>query len=494
MLPLNPARAPAEYKRALALQQAGRLEEARAVYAGILAVVPKSPEVHFNMGRIAQRLGRPDDAVRHLTAARALKPAEPAILAALSESLLAAGRGEEALATYESLIQKAPKDVRYRIDKAFLLQRLGDFDAAEKELRKALKQAPMRGDLYRLLAANRKFKPGDPLIGQMEKAYRDKRLTGGQRVQLGFALAKAMEDTAQTDRVFSYLTPANAEMKAAYRYDIAARRAEVDGLIRAFEGYDFTAAAGGPDDFAPIFVTGLPRSGTTLVEQILASHSQITGAGELPHAVRLAYGVLGKRGGGFRAMADVSADDIARLGCAYRDTLRRIVNFDRVVTDKSIQSHMVMGLLKQAIPSARFIVVRRDPRDMLFSIYKNMFAEGTHRYAYDLADLAGYYACFLKILEFWRSVFPGGFHEVHYEDLVADPEGQSRALVAAAGVPWEDSCLSFHEARGEVRTLSVSQVRQPIYRSSAQAWRKYEKELAPLIEALDREGVLPDGA
>ena len=152
-----------------------------------------------------------------------------------------------------------------------------------------------------------------------------------------------------------------------------------------------------------------------------------------------------------------------------------------------------MGLLKHAIPSARFIVVRRDPRDLLYSIYKNLFSEDTHRYAYDMEDLAAYYATFLKILDFWRDRVPGGFHEVHYEDLVADPEVQTRALVAAAGLDWEDGCLDFHKAKGPVKTLSVQQVRQPIYRSSAQAWRHYEAELAPLVAALEREGVKLDG-
>ncbi|SDI64794.1 tetratricopeptide repeat-containing sulfotransferase family protein [Aliiruegeria lutimaris] len=490
MLPVNPARFSELFHKTQALEKAGRLDEARDLCSRLIAAAPQRVEPHFQLARIERRAGDIAAAIAHLRDARELKPKEPAILAALADMLSAHGDDEEALQIHDILIRAAPRDARYLIDKALVLQRTGAFEKAETTLRKAQALDPLRGEPYRMLTANRKVKPGDPLIGKMKAALRNKKLSRSARVEIEFALAKAMEDTEQYDKVFRYLAPANATMKSAYGYDASDRQAEVNGLIEAFHDFDFTPTKPADDSFTPIFVTGLPRSGTTLVEQILASHSQVISGGEMPYALRLCYDAIGNPGQGFAPMAKVAPEKIARLAEQYQAAARSSVSFDRIVTDKAIQSHLVMGLLKMAVPAARFIVVRRDPRDLLYSIYKNMFAQGTHRYAYDLEDLAKYYASFLQMLDFWRENLPGGFHEVHYEELVADPEAQSRALVAAAGLDWEDACLEFHKSRSSVKTLSVQQVRQPIYRSSAQAWRRYETDLQPLVDALEREGVL----
>ncbi|WP_116133320.1 sulfotransferase [Tropicimonas sp. IMCC34043] len=490
MLPLDPKTIPDTYKRGLQLQKAGRLDEARALHASIVAAAPGMFEAHFQLGRIDFARGDAAAAVAHLETARKLRPDEVEVLRGLASAYEAAGRIDEALALHDDLIRRLPKQVRPLADKALVLQRTGDFDAAEAQLRKALKLAPLEGQLYRMLTSTRKLKKGDPLIGAMQKAHADKRVTGRSRIQLQFALAKAMEDSGQFDRVFRYLNPANAAMHAAFPYDIARRKSEVDQLIATFRGHDFTPVGPGPEGFAPIFVTGMPRSGTTLVEQILASHPDVTAGDEMLHGLRLAYGLIGEPEKGFRPMASLAPEQIAAFGQAYSDAVRRSVSFAARVTDKSIQTHLIIGLLKQAIPNARFLVVRRDPRDLLYSIYKNLFVDGKHLYAYDFQSLAGYYQSFLKILEFWRETIPDAFHEVVYEDLVAEPEAQTRALIAAAGLDWDPACLSFHETKREVKTLSIQQVRQPIYRSSAQAWEKFSTELQPLSEALEREGVL----
>ncbi|WP_165354668.1 sulfotransferase [Tropicimonas sp. IMCC6043] len=494
MLPLDSARIKQDFTKALALQKAGRLAEAQTLLERLVAATPSLAEAHFQLARIARQQGRIDAAISHLEHARAVRPTEPAILSALGELLAAQGQFDAATAVYDPLIAAAPKNPSYRVEKALVLQLAGDFDAAEAELQQALKLDPLRGEPYRMLVANRKIAATDPLIGRMKKALANPKLTRTARVQIEFAMAKAMEDSKRHDAVFRYLRPANAAMKKAYGYDVSERRDEVDRLIAAFAGHDFTPTRPEGPGFTPIFVTGLPRSGTTLVEQILASHSQVTGGGEMRYALQLSYGAIRKPDGSFRAMSELDAARIAQLGADYEAALRGTHEFGRAITDKSIQSHLVMGLLKQAIPSARFVVVRRDPRDGLYSIYKNMFAQGTHRYAYDLEDLAAYYATFLKMLDFWRGALPGGFHEIRYEDLVADPEQQTRALIAAVGLDWEDACLEFHKSKGPVRTLSVAQVRQPIYRSSSALWRTYEKDLAPLVAALEREGVELDGA
>ncbi|MDV7144694.1 sulfotransferase [Tropicimonas sp. TH_r6] len=490
MLPLNPAKLPEQVQKARKLQAAGRLGEAKALYEKLMRIAPARVEIPFQLAVIAWQQGNESHAIELLRKAHSLRPDEPRILKALSDRLFDLGESREALEIDTAMIETAPRDAGLRIDKAFKLQLLGEFDAAESELWMAIKLDPTRGEPYRMLARNRKIEAGDPLISKMRKALEQKKLRPGAREEIQFAMAKAMEDSKQYDKVFRYLRPANEAMKTRYAYRVQERWDEVEALIDSFRGFDFTPPPASEDGFAPIFVTGLPRSGTTLVERILASHSEVSAGGEMPFALRSTYQVTRTATATFKPMSQITPAELDRIGTTYEGLVRKSVQFDRIVTDKAIQAHLAMGLLKQAIPGARFIVVRRDPRDGLYSIYKNMFAHGTHRYAYDFEDLASYYATFLKILDFWREAMPGGFHEVQYEDLVADPAPQTRALIAAAGLDWEDACLRSHESKGAVSTLSMQQVRQPIYRSSAAAWRRYEKDLQPLIEALEREGCL----
>lgn len=288
--------------------------------------------------------------------------------------------------------------------------------------------------------------------------------------------------------MFRFLHPANAEMTALQPFDMQARSDEVEALITAFQGVDFTQSPDPTDQaVTPIFVSGLPRSGTTLVEQIIASHPQVTGGGEMGHGLRTAYGLLGDPAKGLRRLTDLTAEDLQTFATRYCQGVQKTAGAAGHVTDKSIQTHLIIGLLKQALPTSRFIIVKRDPRDIALSIYKNVFAPGRHRYAYDLEDIATYIQSYDRMMEFWRKVMPGDLYEIAYEDLVEDTDPQSRALIAAAGLDWDDACLNFHENTRTVKTLSVHQVRQPIYRSSQQAWRRYETELQPFIRAYGME-------
>jgi tetratricopeptide (TPR) repeat protein len=477
------------YERARALHRAGRLDEAATGYRAVLKAAPQLPEPLYQLGRIARARGDVAAALAAFDAALARKPGEAAILSARAEALGAAGRTDEALAAHDALIKAQPKAVKPRADKALLLQRMGAFEAAEAELRRALKRAPKDGELYRMLVATHRVRKGEPLLSDMLKAHADKAVAGASRMHLDFALAKAMADTGQHGRVFRFLDPANAAMRRAFPYDIAARRQEVEGLIAAFEGADFTPLAAPEDGPRPIFVTGLPRSGTTLVEQILASHSAVTGLGERRIVLEEAYRLMGDPGRGFARFAGLGEDAIAGFATRYRAAVRRIAPEAGVVTDKSIQTHLVLGLIAKALPDARILVVRRDPRDLGLSIYRNVFAPRTHLYAYDQADIAAYVASFERMIDFWRAAIPGRFTEISYEALVADPEAETRALVAAAGLDWEEACLNFHRTERQVATLSIQQVRQPIHTGAAGGWRRHEAELAPMIEAFAREGV-----
>ncbi len=486
MPPVNATNTGADYHAALKLLRAGRLADARHAFMTLRMALPGKAEIPFQLGRLELADGKPGPACDHLAAAARLKPGEPAILSALKDAQIAACRPDAALASFDALIAADPHPLRHVADKGQFLQQIGHFDAAARTFDAAIAQAPREGELYRLAVATRRLEAADPLIAQMRRLWRDPSIAGLSRAHLGFALAKAMADVVDHGRVFGYLDPANAAMRALHPPDLDARRAQAARLRRtfaaAFDGHDDVPPSG-PGDTAPIFVTGMPRSGTTLVEQVLASHSAVTGGGEMGHAMRLMSPLLAAGGMG-----------LARLrayGAGYEAAARRTLQFDRVFVDKSIQSYQLIGLLRRALPASRVIVVRRDPRDLLFSLYRSVFRKGQHLYAYDQRDLVAQYVMFYDWLAFWRETAPGSFTEVSYEALVADPAGESRALIAAAGLDWEEACLTPHLTDRRVETLSLHQVRQPIHAGAVDGWKRHVRELAPMLEALDVAGLLP---
>ncbi|WP_371055182.1 tetratricopeptide repeat protein [Rhodosalinus sp. K401] len=483
MPPPTPQQIKAAFAKAGALHAKGRLAEARRLYADLTRAAPRAPEPHYHLARIALAERDLDAAAKHLKTAGRLKPGEPALLALQAQIEEAAGRPEAALKTYDRLIAARPKAPKPRADKALLLQQMGDFDAAEAEFMTAIRHNPAQGELYRMVGATRKLAPGDPLIAEMEQVYARDDLTDGARCQLAFALAKVMEDTKRHDRVFGYLDTANALQRRAFPFDFDERAVEIDRLHAAMD--DLSKVPAAAEDFRPVFVIGLPRSGTTLVEQIVAAHSTVEAGGELGLALDEFYRRF-QAGRAFTPVSKAHPRTHLDFAAAYEARVRAEVRFDARVTDKSIQTFQLVGYLARVLPGARFVAVRRDPRDVALSIYKNHFQGGTHRYSNDLRDIARYMRLYGRILEAWKARLPGVIHEVGYEDLVSDPEPQARALVAAAGLDWEPGCLDFHKAAGSVKTLSLHQVRQPIYKSSAEAWRRYEAELAPFLEEWER--------
>ncbi len=404
------------------------------------------------------------------------------------QALVDLNRNDEADEVFERAIKSAPNSSMPLMARASFWQLLGRFDDAEELFRRAIELEPSNGNLYHLLMVTRKMKPGDPLIEVMEKYFHDSATTEKSRMYFGFALAKALEDIKEYERVFTYLRPANEIMRQAAPYDMDRRRKQTDEQIEIFREIDFAARFDpGKNSFAPIFVTGLPRSGTTLVEQIVSSHSRVTGGGELGFAVDCFRDVLDK--GDRKRSEEFLRSEIEMAGVAQevKSKMRELYPDGEIITDKAIQTYQYIGPLKLALPHARIIVVRRDPRDTSLSMYKNYFQPGKHLQSYSLSDLGAYYLVFKDLVDFWRAKTPDWFYEIEYEALIADPETETRKLIAACGLEWEDQCLAFHENKRRVDTLSVHQVRQPIYKSSQAAWRRYESELGELFEALGPE-------
>ena len=410
----------------------------------------------------------------------------------LAQMQAKAEQDAKAMENLDQVISEAP-DYPFAISaKGSLLQSQGKFDEAREYYAKASELDPTNGENYRLFLASHKAKTGDPIIDRMKKVFSTAELSDVDRMNFAFAIAKALEDSKDFGNVFRYLNEANTLVRKSAPYHINKRYNEVNLLKEVYDDFDYIGAlAENGCEAAPIFVTGMPRSGTTLVEQIIASHSTMTNGGELGIGSRLASKLIADSNS-IHKVRDLDRAEITRLGTDYTDYVSERLPDATRITDKSITSYMHIGLLKLAMPNARFIVVRRDPRDTLLSMYKNKFPEGTHPYAYDMKDLAHYYGTFVEMVNFWRERVPDWFYEVNYDELVSNPEEESRKLIDACGLDWENACLNFHENKNKVQTLSLYQVRQPISTSSLKGWKRYEKDLAPMIEILRKAGHVTD--
>jgi len=312
-------------------------------------------------------------------------------------------------------------------------------------------------------------------------------LPAEEQMMLHFALGKAYGDIGQREKSFAHLLAGNREKRRRTRYDEAAALDQLERLSKVFTPALMDARKGaGQRTEVPLFIVGMPRSGSTLVEQILASHPQVYGAGECEEFKRLADAL--RLPDGRPALPDGIAQlpdaDLQGLGQAYLGRLQARAPRAARISDKTLSNFLYAGLIHLALPQAKFVHILRDPVDTCLSCFSHLF-EGNLSFAYDLAELGRYWRGYERLMGHWRSVLPPGVMlELRYEDLVDDLPGQAHRLLEHCGLEWDEACLSFHQTARAVRTASLSQVREPIHRRSVQKWRAYGDLLQPLLDAL----------
>lgn len=482
---LAPKLLPAMLFMAQTLSELNRHEEATTVAKQAIKTEPTDAEAALVLGTVLERQSKHEDALGWFEKAEANNLKTPTLFLHKGLALSELRRFDEAEIALNQALKLDPKFAKAEYRLGSLAQTKGDFAKAEQHVLRAIELSPTNGEYYRSLSKMKNLTLDDPMITQMRETFESEATPNIDKRNIGFALAKVMEDNQNYSNVFTYLKPANDLMVQDHPYDIEERHSFIAEVKTVFADFDLSARMSkGYKDTAPIFVTGMPRSGTTLVEQIIASHSKVKGAGEVGFVSDAAIKHVKKLQGIGKTADAIKPKDLRDLGLEIDTHLSGLHPRAEHITDKSIQTYTMLPMLKAAMPNARFIVVRRDPRDNLFSIYKNRFSEGTHGYAYDLKTLGTYYKLFDELIAYWRDLFPDAFYEIHYEDLIANQEEEARKLIAAAGLEWEDACLEFYKNKRDVKTLSVYQVRQPIYKSSVKAWEHYKEDLKPLFEAL----------
>jgi tetratricopeptide (TPR) repeat protein len=470
-----------------ALHSMDRRDEALVHYQKAIALRPDYLEALNNTAVLLQSLNRGAEAVSHYEKVLAIKPDFAGAHDHIARALRALNRHQEAVAHYEKAIDLDPQKADLHTRLGIALQELGMLDRALDAHARAIELAPDNTGFYLELAQCKRFTRDDPHLAAMQKlACGMISLSDEAQMHLHFALGKAFEDLGQYEQAFSHLIAGNALKRKQTAYDEVATLGLLDRIRSVFTHNLLHGPPRGHASSVPVFIIGMPRSGTTLIEQILASHSMVHGGGELMEFETVLGQLTGTRGSRVtfpEEIPDLDDELLQKLGNRYVDAVRAYGSAERI-TDKMPSNFRFAGLIHLALPHARIIHARRDPIDTCLSCFSKLFA-GDHPYVYELGELGRYYRAYDTLMAHWRAVLPKGVMlEVQYEELVGDIETQARNIVGHCGLEWEDACLAFHRTERSIRTASFAQVRQPIYRSSVGRWRPRQDVLSPLIDAL----------
>jgi len=471
--------------QAEALLQSGHLEEAMAGFAQATTLAPAEPAPYLGRGNICWAAGLYDEALYWFENALERAPNLTPALEGVGDALLALGRPIEAFPIFEKLLRLNEKSGSARRGAGEALKQLGRIEEARAMLAQAVQLAPGNTGYHYALAQIGRFVEHDPRLPALEMlAARAGTLPDPARCELHFSLGKAYDDLGRYEEAFAQFSAGNAIKWRHIEYNEAMFLGILSDLAAAFTAEAVAARSGiGDTSEVPVFVIGMPRSGTSLVEQILASHPAAFGAGEL----MVLHKLLGQNlaGPDFPAhFSGVSNTALRKLGSLYVAHLRRQAPQAARIADKLPANFMLCGLIHSILPHAKIIHVRRDPLDTCFSCFTNLFSQNID-YSYDLAELGRYYRAYDALMEHWHQVLPEGtILDISYEALVQNFEPEARRIVDYIGLPWDEACLSFHRTKRVVHTLSATQVRQPLYQSSVARAAPYAAWLTPLRQAL----------
>jgi tetratricopeptide (TPR) repeat protein len=507
----------------------GDIRQCVQLCADLIERVPRAAEAHFLLGLALAQIGRNAAALQSIEHAVLLDPNadyrahearllillrreaparaaadlarqtgsdDPLTLDTLGCVYARLGEHDVALPLFQQAVSGAPDNESYRFNLASTHGFFGDVDAAEAQYEAILALNPTQSKAHYGLATLRKQRAETNHTDRLEQA-----LTIAtdpiDHLRIHYAAAKEYEDLGAHEAVFHHLHTGNRDHKQRSGYSMAADAENFEAIRTQFDDPAYFAGTSPLLD-SPIFVVGMPRTGTTLVDRILSSHPQVSSAGEL-QSMPLAIKRLSQTNS--RIILDpetiMMARDLtpAQVGLAYLQSARQHSGArQEIFVDKMPLNFLYIGFIARALPNARIVCLRRNPMDSIWSNFKNLFATSSsyYGYSYDLMDTAQFYLLFDELMRFWKGLFPGRILELSYEGLIDSQEAETRRLLDHCGLPWDEACLNFHANQAAVATPSAQQVRRPLYRDSLQKWRFYETHLAPVMDLLTRHGISSD--
>jgi len=474
-----------------------RFADAEVLLQQAVDVAPGFSQALADLCQVQFEQEKYEDVIESAKSLIKLKPSAPDGLIWLGAATAAAGNHTEAVECFEKALEIAPNHVGAMCGKGNACRTSGDRDGAIAAYRSSIKTNPLHAEAYWSLANLKTFRFEDSEVDAMLTLVGDERISSEGQVQLNNALGLEFDGRKEYDRAFEFIDRSNSLRREREFYDRVENEERTDLSIEAFtrQFLDDNSGQGDPDS-APIFIVGLPRSGSTLLEQILSSHSQVDGTHELPDlglTIRSRRVLHTPPARYPTSIVSMNADGFKRLGSQYIQRTRRHRGDSPFFTDKNPNNFLHVGLLHLILPNAKIINARRHPLDSCFGSYKQLFAQG-QPFTYDLTELGEYFLQYQRLMDHWHEVLPGKVLDVQYEDVVDDLEGQVRRILEYCGLDWEASCLRFHETSRSVKSASSEQVRQPIYQSAVNTWRHYESHLGALIDVLEPLlAKLPDG-
>jgi len=482
----NPSGPPqAQVEAVISLYSQGQIQEALRASETLIKDYPNTPLLYNISGACYKALGQLDAAVKRYEQALAIKPDFTEAHSNLGLTLHELGQLEEAVKRYEQALAIKPDYAETHYNLGNTLQELGQLEEAVKHYEQALAIKPDFAEAHQNLSKFKRYSAEDSQITQMESLLSTDELDQSYRMHLCFALAKAFEDIGQHNDLFRVLHEGNRLRKKDLNYSLDQDKnlhCIIRKLFHSQRSICKYSKSYEPPSVQPIFIVGMPRSGTTLVEQIIASHHAVHGAGELDYLNNIITPIINYNLN--HQPSSLSKETHQSIRKQYLDSLTKLNVPEKIITDKMPLNFQYIGFILSAFPEAKIIHLKRDAIATCWSIYKHYFNSKGNGFSYNQNDLASFYHLYTDLMVFWHQQFPDKIYDLCYEELTTNQEEETRQLLSYCDLDWDKNCLNFHTNKRPARTASAIQVRQKMYQGSSEAWRKHEARLQPLINAL----------
>jgi len=481
-LSINPDYADAHNNIGIIYHEMGQFDEAIKCYKKVIAIKPEHAEAHNNLGVTLNKLTQFHEAINSYEQALAINPNYDEAHFNLGVTLYELGQSDEALNSYKRTLVINPDYADAHNNIGNILQDLGQLDEAFSSYVHALAIDPDNAEFHRNLALLKNYKEGDTQFAHMQSLLSSNNLIQSERIHLCFALAKSYADLGKKDKLFKVLNEGNQLRKEELNYLIERDLNNHSVHKKLFINTVSNSSSYESLTVRPIFIVGMPRSGTSLVEQIISSHHKVYGAGELNALDKLIAPIFNDYLAHNNALSEKNFLSIRQ---GYFNNLSSLNVSESIITDKMPTNFANIGFIVKAFPEAKIIHLKRDAMAVCWSIYQRYFPSESLGFPYDMKDLGQFYNSYTELMTFWHELSPNQIYDISYEDLTMNQEEETRKLLEYCELDWDENCLNFHKNKRAVKTASSSQVRDKMYQGSSNVWKKYEAQLKPLINTLN---------